>query len=492
MRKLLVIAIIAVVVLTLFVFFGNRPRLNVLLISVDTLRPDRLGCYGHADIETPNIDRLAAEGTRFTDAVSAVPLTLPSHATIFTGLYPPSHGIRDNAFMTLPGEMTTLAEVLKSKGYSTCAVVGAFVLDSRYGLDQGFDHYDDDLSGGRQPREFTYAEIAADAVTRKTVAWPRQAPEPFLAFVHYYDPHTTYDPPEPYATLYANNLYDGEIAYTDQAIGRVIDYLREEEMLERTLIVFLSDHGEGLGQHDEPTHGVLVYESTLRVPLIVRAPEGSDLRKTLMPGSTVEALVGLVDVFDSVLDMLGFGGDRETDGESFLEGIGRESDEPRVCYFETLYPRIAYRWSPLRGLRVDRWKYILAPGEELYDLGNDPEERRNLAGHEPEKASAMRDRLVELAGSLERETAASPSRPDQEEIRKLRALGYVSGGTGAVPAVLDTDGPDPKRIMARFSILMGAGEDAFAAGDWPWIVSRTWRSSIPVTPRPAFSGREPS
>ncbi len=466
MRKLLVIAIIAVTVLALFALFGNRPRLNLLLISVDTLRPDHLGCYGYAGIETPNIDRLAEEGARFADAISAVPLTLPSHATVLTGLYPPSHGIRDNAFMSLPEEMTTLAEVLKREGYSTCAVVGAFVLDSRYGLDQGFDHYDDDLSGGRRPSEFAYAEIPADAVTRKAVAWLRQAREPFFAFVHYYDPHSTYDPPEPYATLYAGNPYDGEIAYVDQAIGRVIAYLREAGMLERTLVVLLSDHGEGLGAHDEPTHGVLVYDSTLRVPLIVRAPEASDLRKTLVPGSTVDGLVGLVDVFGSVLEMLGFAQERDTDGESLLEAIGRDPDRPRACYFETLYPRFAYRWSPLRGLRLGRWKYILAPGEELYDLDDDQGESRNLAAQEQQRADALRNRLVALAGSLEKHGTASASRPDEEEIRKIRALGYVSGGPGAVPAVLDTEGPDPKLIMPRFSKLMGAGEDAFAAGDF--------------------------
>jgi arylsulfatase A-like enzyme/Tfp pilus assembly protein PilF len=487
MRKLLVIALIAVGVSTLFVFLGRGPRVNLVLISVDTLRPDHLGCYGHAEIETPNMDRLATEGVRFTDAVSSVPLTLPSHATILTGLYPPSHGIRDNAFMALPDEILTLTEVLKGEGYSTGAVIGAFVLDSRYGLDQGFDYYDDDLSGGRKEREFAYAEISADAVTRKTVAWLREIREPFFAFVHYYDPHTTYAPPEPYASRYADNPYDGEIAYTDQAVGRLIDFLADEGMLERTVIVLLSDHGEGLGQHDEPTHGVLVYDSTLRVPLIVRAPESLHLGKAFVPGLAVESMVRLVDIFDSVLDMLGLGPKGGTDGESFLGSIGQEPDGAGTCYFESLYPRIAYGWSPLRGLREGRWKYILAPTEELYDLTGDPEELRNLAAVEVEKAAGMRDRLVAMARSIEREDLSRGSRPDQEEVRKLRSLGYVSGGTGAVPAVLDVSGRDPKQVIAGFSQLMGTGEDAYAAGDFETALESFSRivASDPTNPQAA-------
>jgi arylsulfatase A-like enzyme/Tfp pilus assembly protein PilF len=466
MRKIILIVIIGAAVLGLFAFLGNRPSLNLVLISVDTLRPDHLGCYGYGDIRTPNIDRLAREGTRFTDVTSAVPLTLPSHATILTGLYPPSHGIRDNAYMALPGEARTLAETLRDRGYSTYAVVGAFVLDSRYGLDQGFDFYEDDLSEGRKPLEFAYTEITADAVTRKSVARLRGIEEPFFAFIHYYDPHTTYAPPEPYATTYESSLYDGEIAYTDQAIGRLIDYLTEEGLLERTLVVLLSDHGEGLGQHDEPTHGVLVYESTLQVPLIIRPPGTSDLGETLVPGSTVEMPVSLTDIYDSLLDMLGIDGDHRTEGESFLPKIGQEPRQAPAYYFESLYPYLAYRWNSLRGLRQGGWKYILAPREELYDLDDDPGETRNLAGREAEKAREMRECLVALAMRMEKERAPSGTAPDREEVRKLRALGYLSGGTSKAPDILNTEGADPKDMMPQFSVLMASGEDAFGAGDF--------------------------
>jgi arylsulfatase A-like enzyme/Tfp pilus assembly protein PilF len=466
MRIIILIAILGVAVWLLFAILGSESHLNLLLISVDTLRPDHLGCYGYAGIQTSNIDRLAGEGVRFTDVTSSVPLTLPSHATILTGLYPPTHGIRDNAYMSLPREISTLAEILRDQGYSTCAVIGAFVLDSRYGLDQGFETYDDDLSEGRQTREFSYTEIRADAVSRKTIAHLRKIDEPFFAFVHYYDPHTTYDPPEPYATSYSERPYDGEIAYTDQAIGRLIDFLVDQDLLERTLIVLLSDHGEGLGQHGEPTHGVLCYESTLQVPLIIRAPLGSDLLETLIPGSVVEAPVGLVDLFGSLLDILDIGEDAETDGASFMDRVGEEGEEPPTYYFESLYPYLAYRWSPLRGLRHGEWKYILAPQEEVYNLDHDPEERLNLAEREPWRTQDLRERLAGLAGSFRQVRAAPGAGPNREEIRKLRALGYLSGGKTAVPGGLETEGADPKHIISEFAPLMGAGEDAFAAGDF--------------------------
>lgn len=466
MRIIILIGIVCVGVWLLFAVLGSGSDLNILLISVDTLRPDHLSCYGYEGIQTPNIDRLAAEGARFTDVTSTVPLTLPSHATILTGLYPPTHGIRDNAYMALPQETMTLAEILGDEGYSTCAVIGAFVLDSRYGLDQGFDTYDDDLSEGRQTREFSYTEIRADAVSRKTVKRLREIEEPFFAFVHYYDPHTTYDPPEPYATTYSENPYDGEIAYTDQAIGRIMDFLDEEDLLERTLVVLLSDHGEGLGQHGEPTHGVLCYETTLQVPLIMRPPRDSDLMEPLTPGSVVEAPVSLVDLFDSLLDILGIGKHAETDGESFMDKIGKEPEQPPLYYFESLYPHLAYRWSPLRGLRYGDWKYILAPQEELYNLSSDPEELINSVEVEPEMAKDLRRRLVDLAGSFRQDRGTTEAGRNQEEIRKLRALGYLSGGKTTVPGVLETEGADPKRIIIEFAPLMGAGEDAFAAGDF--------------------------
>jgi arylsulfatase A-like enzyme/tetratricopeptide (TPR) repeat protein len=464
MWKIVTIATLAGAVLIAFVFLGGRTHPNLLLISVDTLRPDHLGCYGDAGIETPAIDGLAAEGVRFTNVRSAVPLTLPSHATILTGLYPPSHGIRDNGFTGLAPRIKTLAQTLKGQGYSTIAVVGSFVLDSRYGLDRGFDVYDDDLAGGRKTLEFSYAEIGADEVTRKATALLDETGEPFFAFVHYYDPHLTYDPPEPYATTYAGRLYDGEIAYTDQAIGRLIGFLREKGRLERTLVVLVSDHGEGLGEHGEPTHGVFVYDATLKVPMIIRPPEGSKAAGPLVPGTTVDLPVGLVDVHDSVLDLLGIGRDGATEGESVLERMRSGTEGSRLYYFESLYPRLAFRWSPLKGVISGGWKYILAPEQELYNVVADPGEAANLAGGEPGKVADLREQLVGLAERLEEGGARQAPGPSPEEAARLRSLGYLGGG-GAIPAPLDTSGLDPKRIMGEFAPLMGDGEDALTAGD---------------------------
>jgi arylsulfatase A-like enzyme/Tfp pilus assembly protein PilF len=465
MKKIIVGVGITAVVLIFFAVFWTRPRPNVLLVSVDTLRPDHLGCYGYEHVQTPNIDMLASEGALFTDVSSSVPLTLPSHATLVTGLYPPTHGIRDNGFMALGPEYVTLAEILRAEGYSTGGVIGAFVLDSRFGLDQGFDHYDDDLSEGRQPRRFAYTEINADVVTRKAVAWLRQAREPFFAFVHYYDPHTTYEPPQPYASMYRASPYDGEIAYTDQAIGRLFDFLKEQGLYDNMLIVFLSDHGEGLGEHGEPAHGVLVYESTLKVPLIVRAPRDSHLRDIFPPGSIIDRVVSLVDICPTLIGMLGVDAGHEFDGENFLASMQGSTDGSSIHYFESIYPYFAYRWSPLRGVRAGRWKYILAPEEELYDLTADPGETRNLVRREGQRAHDLKNHLARIVAAKEREQTPDRSRLDHDEVRKLQALGYISGTQSTVPTELEVEGTDPKRILPAFAVKMGAGEDAFAAGD---------------------------
>ena len=462
---LFVLVAVAAAVIIILDFSGRGPRPNLILISVDTLRPDHLGCYGSPHVETPAIDALARDGILFEDAISSVPLTLPSHASLLSGLYPVSHGIRDNGYMALDPEYTTLAEVLKRNGYSTGAVIGAFVLDSRFGLDQGFDHYDDDLSMGAQPRQFTYTEIRADVVTEKAIGWIEQAPEPFFTFIHYYDPHMTYDPPEPFAARYASNLYAGEVAYTDQAIGRLLDALEEEGRLERTMIVFLSDHGEGLGDHGEPGHGVLVYESTLKVPLIVRAPEGSELREIFRPGSKSDWPASLVDVFPTLADALDLDPGAELDGTSLIPALKGKSDKTPLHYFESVYAYLAYRWSPLRGVRYGKWKYIFAPEEELYDIETDPHETRNLAQSEIQRAHDLGNYLARIVSEKEGKQQNQRSRLNQDDIQKLQALGYISGTGSSVPSELVAEGADPKYILPGFAVTMAAGEDALVEGN---------------------------
>ncbi len=442
----------------------GAPRVNVVLISVDTLRPDRLGCYGCRARTSPNIDRLAAEGVVFEDAVSSVPLTLPSHASMMTGLYPLRHGVRDNGTFSLGPDFVTAAEVFKAAGYATAAFVGAFVLDSRYGLDQGFDTYDDDMTGGRQLSAFGYSERTADAVTGAALDWLRGARRPFFAFVHYYDPHSPYEPPAGYLGR-ALNPYDAEIAFTDHEIGRLIAGLEDLGLKENTLVVLVSDHGEGLGEHGEATHGYLVYESTLRVPWIMRFPEKSRLGADGARGRRIGSPVRLIDVMPTLLEAAGLDAGVRTDGRSVLGLVGGCSLPPEFCYFETLYPYFAYRWSPLRGVRFNQWKYILGPDEEVYDIGRDPGETTNLAAGEAGTAAELKKALKEFL-RLEAETEpAGRTEMTAEEARRLSALGYISRSGADLPDPEDLSGADPREMIRYIADYMSPGEDAYNRGD---------------------------
>lgn len=275
---------------------AQRPTSNVILITVDTLRADRLGCYGYKLIETPNMDRLAAEGARFSTAVAQVPMTLPSHCTILTGTYPTFHKVRDNVGYRLDDSMTTIAELLKPRGFQTAAFVGSYVLDSRFGLNQGFDFYYDHFNPGKNPDGFLkldQLERRGEEVMRHTLAWMEgAAPKgPFFAWVHLYDPHDPYDPPEPFKTKYKSRLYDGEIAYVDRQIGKLLAFLESKKLYDKTTIVLVGDHGESFGEHNEVKHGYFIYDTTLLVPFIVKPSSLHSFR-----GVTVRTQVRLVDI----------------------------------------------------------------------------------------------------------------------------------------------------------------------------------------------------
>lgn len=460
--------------------FESAPE-NVLLVSVDTLRQDHVGCYGYRIVKTPNIDRLSEEGFTFDDAIASIPLTLPSHVSVLTGLYPISHGVRDNSKFRLALEFETLAEVLRQNGYHTGAIVGSFVLNSRYGLDQGFDYYDDDMTGGSQASAFMFPERTADAVTESAIEWLKKARRPFFAFVHYYDPHMPYEPPRRYAAAYPDRPYDGEIEFTDAEIGRLLAYLETSDLMENTIIIFISDHGEGLGDHEEEAHGILVYESTLRVPLIIRLPETSDLSRRADTPVRIPDSVELVDIYPTVLDLVDIDAGSGEDGRSLVPLITGGSLPPDVAYFESLYPYFSYRWSQLRGVRLSKWKYILAPREELYDVSEDPGELRNLMEAQPETATQMR---VALARLLERERSpseASEVTMSAEEVRKLRALGYVAGGPTDLPEPTDVSGKDPKDMMVYVNDLLSVGENAFNERDFDTAL-RSFRRFTEVDP----------
>jgi len=408
----------------------------VLLVTIDTLRADALGSYG-GRVATPNLDRLAAGGARFTFAHAHAVTTLPSHASLFTGLYPHQHGVRDNSGYRLGIGTPTLAALLEATGWSTGAFVGAFPVDSRFGLDTGFEIYDDDFGLSAAPTDFSFAERRADAVVTAARAWIGAQRGRWFAWVHLFDPHAAYDPPEPFASRYPGEPYLGEVAYTDSALAPLLDDVRR--MTDRpTLVVVTSDHGEALGDHGELTHGLFAYEATLHVPLIVTPLDGQPRRP-----ATIGAPVRHVDVLPTILDALGQPAPDGLAGRTLLDWEGNltGNEDTEASYFEALSASLNRGWAPLTGVLVGREKYVDLPIPELYDLARDAAERHNRAD-----VDATRRRVLEtrLAG-LGRTAAGERRRESPEAEARLRALGYVAG-TAAVKERY-TEADDPKRLV---------------------------------------------
>jgi arylsulfatase A-like enzyme/Flp pilus assembly protein TadD len=419
---------------------GDLAGWNVLLITIDTLRADRVGFSGYEQAETPTLDALAAGGVVFEDAVASAPVTLPSHATILTGLYPPRHGALDNAFYSLPDGVPTLAALLRAEGYVTGAVVGAYVLHGQFGLDAGFDFYDDRF---REPRRENqeHRERRAERVVESAVAWLDSVPPdaPFFLWAHFYDPHAPYEPPGEFRSRFATRPYDGEIAYTDEQIGALLRRLREAGRFERTIVAVLSDHGEAFGDGGETSHGLLLRGSTLRVPFVLSAPGA------LPAGRRISGTVSSADVAPTMLELLGVGLP-SVDGESLLPAIRKGSTEDRWAYSETRLPADLHGWSMLAGVRTDEWAWVRAPRPELYDLAQDPEESTSL--HETKTAVAQGlDAHVDRVLSAARAVEARLSLPE-EEVQALRALGYVFGSTR--PAQSNAD---PKDMLDEWHVL---------------------------------------
>ena len=445
---------------------GAAKGFNIALITLDTLRADRVGCYGYDRVRTPALDGLAAAGVRFVDAVTPVPITLPAHCTILTGKYPPGHGVRDNGTYRLLAEHQTLAEHLQTEGYATAAFLAAFVLDARYGLDQGFDVYDDDFTvrstvpGKRRG----VPQRPGDAVVDSALRWldghrSAEANQPFFLWIHLFDPHLPHDPPEPFRTEYASNLYDGEVAFADAQVGRFVDRLRELELQDNTLILVVGDHGEGLGDHGENTHSLLMYESTMRVPLILWGPP------VIPQGRVVDdRLVATVDLVPTLLDLIGLELP-DCDGTSLLRAT---ENTDRAIYMETLAPELNHGWSPLFGLRRHHDKYIEAPTPEYFDLLEDPQERNNLAAKRSGSAAELRQRLSTLMAAFPAATTAARAAPDEQALQNLRALGYV-GGNASAPAGTRFD---PKDMVTAWERKITQADKLVAQGDF--------RKSIPL------------
>ncbi len=415
---------------------------NVLVITLDTTRADRIGCYGYGKAKTPNLDRLAQMGVKFENAYCQIPLTLPSHCTIFTGTYPLYHGVRNNGNYKLSDKVETLAEILKSRGWKTSAFIGSFSLDSRFGLDQGFEVYDDDM--GEERIKTFISERRAEEVYSAFRKWFKgKGDGKWFSWVHFYDPHLPYEPPEPWRSE-IEDRYDGEIAYMDEYVGKVVEELGDEK--ERTLIVIVGDHGESLGEHGEIQHGFFLYESVLKVPFLI-------VKKGEIPqGKSIKARVRLTDIMSTILSFLRIPAPQKIEGINLKPYIKGERMDDLPSYIETFYPEEAMRWSRLVGLIKEEWKLIIAPEPELYRLSFDPEEKINLYNSMVEKREELRTSLNELISSYP-SSEFKTHKLSQEEIEKLRSLGYILSDRSNVPS---ENLPDPKRRIEVIKIIENA------------------------------------
>jgi arylsulfatase A-like enzyme/tetratricopeptide (TPR) repeat protein len=434
---------------------GSLKDYNVLLITLDTTRADHLPVYGYKSVKTPSIDRLAETSLVFDDAIAHVPLTLPSHASIMTGQLPVGHGIRDNEGFVVDPKVTTLASILKSQGYVTSAFVSAFVLDSRWGLNNGFDSYFDHFN--------PYEEVNRDAIQRRAEEtgsevekWlPAHKDQRFFCWVHFYDPHDPYDPPEPFASTYAANRYDGEIAYMDQSIGKILAKLEELGVSERTLIIVTGDHGEGLGEHGESTHGMFLYSTTLKVPLLITVPGGKQRR--------IQGIVRHVDLAPTILDFLGFPAGSDMQGASLIPVINGTEESHRTAYSESVYAERHYGWSPLKSLTTDRHEFIEAPKSELFDRRKDPRQLHNLIHERESVASDLGEQLQAIVDQYTRKDLAAPQKMDADTEAKLRSLGYLGAPVPSTPDSLKTDPKDKLQVVSDIK----AGAAALAQKDFP-------------------------
>lgn len=399
-----------------FYLSGKETPKNLLLITIDTIRPDRISCYSSKYLTTPNIDNIAKNGATFKRAFAHNPTTLPSHINILLGVLPIYHGVHDNSHFRLNDSFVTIAEYLKRFGFSTGAFIGAFPLDSRFGLNQGFDIYDESYPT-KAKKEYLFPERRAEKVISSAINWIGKEKEPWFVWVHLFDPHQPYIPPEPYLTHFKEDPYSGEVAYVDNEIGKLLEFLKKSKKLENTFIVLTGDHGESLGEHGESTHGYFAYNSTLWIPLIFYGPGISPI--------VIEDYVSHIDIFPTICDLLKLDKPSHLQGSSLLPLIKGRKIRERAIYFESLHPFYNRGWAPLRGVIYKRKKYIDLPIPEFYDLEKDFNEKTNIIS---EKESLFyKDILKDIElrmGNIEKKEASQ--KVDKETLEKLESLGYIS------------------------------------------------------------------
>ena len=449
------------------------PGRSVLLITIDTLRADALGSYGHPTVATPFMDRLAAEGVRFEQVHAQNVVTLPSHANILIGRYPLDHGIRDNAGFRVPAGTETMATLLAKAGYRTAAFVSAFPLDSRFGLDRGFTVYDDRLGDPESRTAFVMQERPGQQAVDAARAWmAEQGAAKTFVWLHLYEPHFPYAPPEPFRSRFANDLYHGEVSYTDALLRPLVEPLLDGKSA-RSLVILTADHGEGLGEHGEATHGIFAYETTLRVPLILHAPG-------LLRPRVVGERVRHIDLLPTVLDALGLEAPAGLPGQSLLAAANGHALAPSSSYFEAMSSALNRGWAPLVGLARANYKLIDLPLPELYDLAADPGETKNLAASEPQRLEEIRAQLGRLR---EADRGLTRTEENAETRARLQALGYLASASPSPSKPRYTDADDPKNLI-RLDTALQEVVTLYQAGD---IGSALLRAETVVSERPTMS-----
>jgi arylsulfatase A-like enzyme/Flp pilus assembly protein TadD len=433
--------------------------INVVFITLDTVRADHLHCYGYKKIQTPNIDSLAASGTLFEKAVTQTPLTDPSHASMFTGLNPNVTGVRDTGGFPLQPKFTTLATILQKNGWNTAAFISASVLEKAFGFNQGFSVYDDHMShmgenNGTPLGEnngVPFATRPATLTVDHAIAWLNsQSSQPFMMWLHLYDAHEPYHPPEQFRQQYPDAPYDAEIAYEDQQLGRFLAAVKAKSPADKTLFILLSDHGESLGDHGEYNHGIFLYDSTVRIAWIMSGPG-------VPAGMRIEQQARTIDVQPTVLDLLGGKSPSEVQGTSMVPAFSGKQVPSNYSYEETLYPKINMGWAELRGIHTAHWMYVRAPKSELYDLDKDPRELNNVIDAHPKEYRELEQqlKLQDRLGANGSETVVA-NQMDQKTMEQLKSLGYV-GGSGEHNVELNGKGIDPKDQVGVLKILHVAG-----------------------------------
>lgn len=462
----------------------TSPPGDVYLITIDTLRSDHLHCYGYEQIQTPAMDQLAKQGIRFSEAFTPSPITNTSHTSILTGLLPSSHGVSDFG-VPLTAEHSTLAEVLEKQGYRTAAFIGSVILDTRTlapGLDRGFEFYDNFPEATQTKSRWGRIERRGMDVVQSAEKWLGQhRGVPHFVWVHLYDPHDPYEPPPPYSKIYKNHLYDGEIAYADAALGHFLAFLKDQNWYEEALIFLVGDHGEGLGEHGEDTHGIFLYDSTTHVPLIVKLPNEQQA------GRVVDAQARTIDILPTILQMLGISIDAppNLDGSSLKPLLFGLEEGPRIAFGETDYP-LRFGWAPLRSVRVKDFKFIDAPRPEFYDLRADPAELQNTYRPWDTGVQKLRKILAEQSAKTVPAGKPSPAEVSPDTLNELRALGYLTAAdTRTSPGVPQPSLlPDPKDKIEEQNLLHAAlmaeedGQTRKARGAFEQVLRLDNRSGI--------------